>query len=239
MRDYLRIPESKMRVAHARREHERPDRSPDRGPAPAIRSRSGSSRASRRRRACTTWPRRIACCARTKGLPPSRLVAAGYLRAGAQAVSRSASPKRCARRGSATSSSYRGAVDRAKKVRFFHDIDVLSVPSGYHEPKGLYLLEAMACGVPVVQPNHGAFPEIIARTGGGVLSRVGIGRRRRRCDLRTVEGSGTRRGARPRRRRGRAPALHRAAHGRRRAEGLPGCSTRTISRSAIPRPRVS
>jgi glycosyltransferase involved in cell wall biosynthesis len=28
----------------------------------------------------------------------------------------------------------------------------------------------MACGVPAVQPNHGAFPEIIARTGGGVLA---------------------------------------------------------------------
>jgi len=66
---------------------------------------------------------------------------------------------------------YRGAVDRAKKIRFFHDLDVLSVPSGYHEPKGLYLLEAMACGVPVVQPNHGAFPEILARTGGGVLAK--------------------------------------------------------------------
>jgi len=47
---------------------------------------------------------------------------------------------------------------------------VLSVPSGYREPKGLYLLEAMACGVPVVQPNHGAFPEMIGRTGGGVLA---------------------------------------------------------------------
>ena len=65
---------------------------------------------------------------------------------------------------------YRGTVDRAKKVQFFHDIDVLSVPSPYHEPKGLYLLEAMACGVPVVQPNHGAFPEIIERTGGGLLA---------------------------------------------------------------------
>src|SRR5262249_53105263 len=36
--------------------------------------------------------------------------------------------------------------------------------------KGLYLLEAMACGIPVVQPPHGAFPEIIARTGGGLLA---------------------------------------------------------------------
>ncbi|MGE3492824.1 MAG: glycosyltransferase, partial [Vicinamibacterales bacterium] len=29
---------------------------------------------------------------------------------------------------------------------------------------------AMACGVPVVQPNHGAFTEVIGRTGGGVLA---------------------------------------------------------------------
>ena len=47
---------------------------------------------------------------------------------------------------------------------------MLSVPSGYHEPKGLYLLEAMASGVPVVQPNHGAFPEMLGRTGGGLLA---------------------------------------------------------------------
>jgi glycosyltransferase involved in cell wall biosynthesis len=56
-------------------------------------------------------------------------------------------------------------------VQFFHDIDVLSVPSPYREPKGLYVLEAMACGVPVVQPNYGAFPEIMARTGGGLLAK--------------------------------------------------------------------
>jgi glycosyltransferase involved in cell wall biosynthesis len=37
------------------------------------------------------------------------------------------------------------------------------------EPKGIYLLEAMANGVPVVQPRHGAFPEILERTGGGLL----------------------------------------------------------------------
>ena len=37
------------------------------------------------------------------------------------------------------------------------------------EPKGLFLLEAMACGVPVVQPGHGAFPEMLAKTSGGIL----------------------------------------------------------------------
>ena len=64
-------------------------------------------------------------------------------------------------RGSADEFEYFGTVDRDSKARFLQSIDVLSVPSGYHEPKGLYLLEAMASGVPVVQPNHGAFPEML------------------------------------------------------------------------------
>jgi glycosyltransferase involved in cell wall biosynthesis len=33
----------------------------------------------------------------------------------------------------------------------------------------MFLLEAMACGVPVVQPRRGAFIEIVERTGGGLL----------------------------------------------------------------------
>lgn len=104
-----------------------------------------------------------------KGMPPSRLVAAGYLppehRSYLEGIG-----ARLAAAGLGDEFVYRGTVDRAHKVAFFHDIDVLSVPSGYHEPKGLYLLEAMACGVPVAQPNHGAFPEMINRTGGGVLA---------------------------------------------------------------------
>jgi glycosyltransferase involved in cell wall biosynthesis len=59
--------------------------------------------------------------------------------------------------------------DHASKVRFFQDIDVLSVPTSYQEPKGLYVLEALANGVPVVQPRHGSFPELIEATGGGLL----------------------------------------------------------------------
>lgn len=106
---------------------------------------------------------------KTRGLPPSRLLAAGYIAPEHKPyLARISEGLRAA--GLGGEFVYRGAVDRADKVRFFHEIDVLSVPSGYHEPKGLYLLEAMACGVPVVQPNHGAFPEIIAHTGGGVLS---------------------------------------------------------------------
>ena len=55
------------------------------------------------------------------------------------------------------------------KVELIKSFDVLSVPTMYHEPKGLYVLEALANGVPVVQPRHGAFPELIEATGGGLL----------------------------------------------------------------------
>jgi glycosyltransferase involved in cell wall biosynthesis len=55
------------------------------------------------------------------------------------------------------------------KVCFLQGIDVLSVPAPYREPKGLYVLEALANGVPVVQPRHGSFPELIEATGGGLL----------------------------------------------------------------------
>src|SRR5262249_35906582 len=48
--------------------------------------------------------------------------------------------------------------DHETKVRFLQSLDVLSVPTTYREPKGLYVLEALANGVPVVQPRHGSFP---------------------------------------------------------------------------------
>ena len=72
-------------------------------------------------------------------------------------------------RGWPASSTISARSIATRKARFLSSIDVLSVPSGYHEPKGLYLLEAMAVGVPAVQPNHGAFPEMLGRTGGGLL----------------------------------------------------------------------
>lgn len=54
------------------------------------------------------------------------------------------------------------------KVKFFRNLTVMSVPATYGEAFGLYILEAMASGVPVVQPEHGAFPELIATSGGGI-----------------------------------------------------------------------
>ena len=96
-----------------------------------------------------------------------RLDAAGYL-APAQADYLDRIRRDLDNAGLAGEFTYRGAVDRAGKLAFLRSIDVLSVPATYDEPKGVFLLEAMAAGVPVVQPRRGAFTEI-ERTGGGLL----------------------------------------------------------------------
>jgi glycosyltransferase involved in cell wall biosynthesis len=105
-----------------------------------------------------------------RGLPPSRLVAAGYMGADRQLYLEGIQ-RRLASWGLSEEFQYHGTVDRARKAEFLRSLDVLSVPSSYHEPKGMYLLEAMASGVPVVQPAHGAFPELLRRTGGGLLAK--------------------------------------------------------------------
>lgn len=64
---------------------------------------------------------------------------------------------------------YWGSVDRAGKLEFLRSIDVLSVPATHFEPKGLFVLESLAAAVPVVLPDHAAFPELIERLGGGHL----------------------------------------------------------------------
>ena len=71
--------------------------------------------------------------------------------------------------GLADEAQYRGVLDRGAKIAFLKGLDVMSVPATYDEPKGISLLEAMAAGVPVVQPRRGSFTEIIERTGGGLL----------------------------------------------------------------------
>ncbi|MDX1931806.1 MAG: glycosyltransferase family 4 protein [Capsulimonadales bacterium] len=60
-------------------------------------------------------------------------------------------------------------LDRKEKVAFLRGLSVLSVPATYGESFGLYVLEALAAGVPVVQPRHAVFPELLEQTGGGVL----------------------------------------------------------------------
>jgi len=61
------------------------------------------------------------------------------------------------------------AFDRDAKLEFLRSLSVLSVPEPQPVAYGLYVLEALAMGVPVVEPAIGCFPETIAATGGGVL----------------------------------------------------------------------
>ena len=60
-------------------------------------------------------------------------------------------------------------LDRAGKLALLRSLSVFSVPALYGEAFGLYVIEALAAGVPVVQPRVAAFPELVEATGGGVL----------------------------------------------------------------------
>ena len=64
---------------------------------------------------------------------------------------------------------HHGEVTRTQKIDFLNRLHVFSVPTVYRESKGLSIIESLANGVPVVQPRHGAFPEMIEATDGGIL----------------------------------------------------------------------
>ena len=106
---------------------------------------------------------------RTKGaIPEARLEAAGYMAPDhASYLSEIEADLKAA--GLGGEFRYHGTVDRDQKIEFLRSLDVLSVPATYDEPKGIFLLEAMACGVPVVQPRRGGFTEVVEKTGGGLL----------------------------------------------------------------------
>ncbi len=64
---------------------------------------------------------------------------------------------------------WRGELSVAEKIAHYQSLTVLSVPAAYGEAFGLYVVEAMACGVPVVEPDHAGLGELVRATGGGLL----------------------------------------------------------------------
>ena len=64
---------------------------------------------------------------------------------------------------------HHGEVTRTQKIEFLNRLHVFSVPTVYRESKGLSIIESLANGVPVIQPRHGAFPEMLDATDGGIL----------------------------------------------------------------------
>lgn len=104
--------------------------------------------------------------------PPAKLEVAGYLapehKPYLQKIEREMREA-----GLADEFHYHGSLEREAKLNFFQNVDVVSIPTTYVEAKGLSVLEAMASGVPVVQPRHGSFTEMIERTQGGLLVEPG------------------------------------------------------------------
>jgi glycosyltransferase involved in cell wall biosynthesis len=66
-------------------------------------------------------------------------------------------------------SSIKPNIDRKEKLNFLRNLSVFSVPARYPEAFGLYVVEALAAGVPVVLPDSGAFPELVEQSQGGRL----------------------------------------------------------------------
>ncbi|MEM9826184.1 MAG: glycosyltransferase family 4 protein [Planctomycetota bacterium] len=62
----------------------------------------------------------------------------------------------------------RGSISLEEKIRWLGTLDVLCVPTRYRDPKGLFTLEALAAGTPVVMPDHGALGELVRHCGGGL-----------------------------------------------------------------------
>lgn len=101
-------------------------------------------------------------------LPPIRLLAAGYL-SGSQKRYLASIKRKLEAAGISDRFEYIGEPNREEKIRFLSSLDLMSVPAIYPEAKGLSILEAMACGVPCVEPRDGSYPELIESSGGGIL----------------------------------------------------------------------
>ncbi|MEN1679020.1 MAG: glycosyltransferase family 4 protein [Planctomycetota bacterium] len=66
---------------------------------------------------------------------------------------------------------HNGELSLGEKIDFLRGLNVFCTPTVYRESKGLPAIEALAAGTPVLLPDHGSFPELVAESGGGLLHR--------------------------------------------------------------------
>lgn len=77
--------------------------------------------------------------------------------------------ERIERAGAAADAEFVEEFDPPGRFDFLRTLTIFSAPSTIEDAYGLNLVEAMAAGVPVLQPRRGAFPEIVAESGGGLI----------------------------------------------------------------------
>ena len=101
-------------------------------------------------------------------MPEARLAIGGTSTA-ADAGFIAAQKERLERAGLGGRVSWQENLSFAEKISHLQSLSVLSVPATYGEAFGLYVIEALACGVPVVEPDHAGLADVVKATGGGVL----------------------------------------------------------------------
>ena len=67
---------------------------------------------------------------------------------------------------------YVGEIDLHERVRLLHGAHALVNPIAWDEPFGLVMVEAMACGVPVIATPRGSVPEIVIDGQNGFIART-------------------------------------------------------------------
>lgn len=65
---------------------------------------------------------------------------------------------------------YSGNLGGARKTKFVSEAKALLFPIDWEEPFGMAVIEALACGTPVIAMNRGAMPEMIEHGKNGFLA---------------------------------------------------------------------
>ena len=110
----------------------------------------------------------VARVAKRPGAPSLRVRAAGWMARSQRGYL--ARVRRQFSRIRGATFDYEGSPGREAKLRLLRESDLFALPAAFPEPKGIPPIEALMAGTPVVLPATGAYPDLIRRTGGGVLA---------------------------------------------------------------------